>query len=521
MAGKLRNWKEKGGRFYARLAVPTALKPILGKSELLEPLGADRKTAIRALPAAVTRLQTQIASAVREAQAKGVAVSADYPMTAEEIAAWHYRQRLAFDDGLRNDVRYSFGYVDDQLVQRLRDAMAGKLTDIELASLIGPKIERFRAAGNLTAEPGSDEWRQIARALCVAEFEALSRVAERDEGDFTGKPEHPLIANAKLPEDQPEPVNLTKLSDDYVIARTKAGFMKDKGRRVALVIKNLRKFLKHNDARKITKKDLIEWREFLLTTLTAKTVNDIYLSSVRSVLNWAVENERLPENVAATVKQPKKKKVYSRERGYTDAEAVFVLKASRNYQPKADEYGRVRETPQAVAAKRWVPILCAFTGARVSEITQLRADDVRKEGDRLVIRITPDAGTVKAGGYRDVPLHRQIASHGFENFVKSVGQGPLFHNGTDPARYAAKAQRMSNQIADWLRINEIKPDGVQPNHAWRHRLKTQGLELGLNSRVIDAMQGHSGRTAGENYGDVTIAAKIAVIDALPDYNLST
>lgn len=65
------------------------------------------------------------------------------------------------------------GYVDDLLVQGLRDAMAGKLNDVELAALIGPKIERFRAAGNLTAEAGSDEWRQIARALCVAEYEAL------------------------------------------------------------------------------------------------------------------------------------------------------------------------------------------------------------------------------------------------------------------------------------------------------------------------------------------------------------
>lgn len=519
MAGKLRHWKEKGGRFYARLAVPGTLQSLLGKSELLEPLGADRKMALRLHSAAVARLQAEIMRAARKAKGDGAAVSVDYPLSVEQIALSHYHQRIAFDDVLRNDVRHSFGYVDEILAQRLRDAMAGKLADAELAKLIGPRVERFRAAGNMTAEPGSEEWRQIARALCVAEYEALSRVAERDEGDFTGKPEHPLIANAKLPEDQLEPVNLTKLSDGYVLARTQAGFMKDRGKRIALVVKNLRKFLGHNDARRLTKKNILDWREHLLTTLAAKTVNDIYLSSVRSMLNWAVENERLTENVAATVKQPKKKKVYGRERGYTDAEAVFVLKASRSYEPKTDEYGRVRETAQSVAAKRWVPLLCAFTGARVSEITQLRAEDVRKEGDRLVIRITPDAGTVKAGGYRDVPLHSQIAALGFEDFVKSVVQGPLFHNGTDPAFYAAKAQRMSNQIADWLRINEIRPDGVQPNHAWRHRLKTQGLELGLNSRVIDAMQGHSGRTAGESYGDVTIAAKIAVIDKLPDYEL--
>lgn len=521
MAGKVRHLVNRDGRYFARLVVPKDLRRFVGKTELRAPLGGDYRQALKLLPGAVAQLQHQIAQAERSA-AKGQpdAPPPRYPLAPDQIAATHYTQRLALDDELRNDIRHSFGSVDDGLVQRLRDAMAGRLTDEELHALMGPKIERFRAAGNLTALPGSDEWRQIARALCVAEFEALSRVAERDEGDYTGRPEHPLLANARLPEDEPEPVSLSKLSDDYVRSRTQAGFMKDKGKRHNSVVKSLRAFLKHNDARKIAKKDLMDWRDYLITKFAAKTVNDAYLSSVRSMLNWAFENERLPENVAATVRQPKKKKVYGRERGYTDAEAIFVLKASRFYEPKADEYGRIRETPQAVNAKRWVPIICAFTGARVSEITQLRAEDLRKEGDRLVIRITPDAGTVKAGGYRDVPLHRQIVALGFENFVKSVGSGPLFHNGKDPARFEAKAKRMSNQLADWLRINEIKPDGVQPNHAWRHRLKTQAMELGLNSRVVDALQGHSGRTAGENYGDVTLPAKLAVIDTLPEYDLT-
>ena len=75
MAGKLRHWKEKGGRFYARLAVPIHLQPALGKSELLEPLGADRKTALRLHPAAVARLQTQIMQASRQAQGQGVYVT--------------------------------------------------------------------------------------------------------------------------------------------------------------------------------------------------------------------------------------------------------------------------------------------------------------------------------------------------------------------------------------------------------------------------------------------------------------
>lgn len=94
----------------------------------------------------------------------------------------------------------------------------------------------------------------------------------------------------------------------------------------------------------MTKKDLINWRDDLRKDLSAKTVNEIYLSGVRSLFTWAVENDRLPENVAANVKQPKPKKVYGRERGYTDAEAKNVLRATRSYQPVADVNGYVRES---------------------------------------------------------------------------------------------------------------------------------------------------------------------------------
>ncbi|WCR04745.1 hypothetical protein [Paracoccus saliphilus] len=300
------------------------------------------------------------------------------------------------------------------------------MSDPELQALMGEHIERFRYLGNHTAEPGSDEWRTIARKLAVGELEALARVAERDEGDFTGKPEHPLIANAQPPEDEPDPVSLSKLWNDYIKARTTAGFMKDGGRRQRPVIDSLRKFLKHNDARRITRKDLLAWRDHLMSVdkLSARTVSGIYLSTIRSLLGWACENELLAENVAATVKQAKPRRVQrTREAGYTDAEAVTVLKASRSYQAKADEFGYVRETPHSVAAKQWVPLLCAHTGARVSEITQLRKEDIRKEGDRWVIRISPDAGSTKTGQWRDVPLHRQVVAEGFnlrDNLARSI-----------------------------------------------------------------------------------------------------
>jgi integrase len=64
------------------------------------------------------------------------------------------------------------------------------------------------------------------------------------------------------------------------------------------------------------------------------------------------------------------------------------------------------------ACRRWVPWLCAYTGARVGELTQLRAGDVQARqgpaGSIWVLRLTPDAGTIKTGRARTVPLHADL-----------------------------------------------------------------------------------------------------------------
>ena len=60
-------------------------------------------------------------------------------------------------------------------------------------------------------------------------------------------------------------------------------------------------------------------------------------------------------------------------------------------------------------AKQWLPWICAYTGARVGKIAQLRRKDVRKEEGHWIIHITPEAGTVKNKEVREVPVYRRQA----------------------------------------------------------------------------------------------------------------
>ena len=145
----------------------------------------------------------------------------------------------------------------------------------------------------------------------------------------------------------------------------------------------------------------------------------------------------------------------------------MILQACRNYMPVAPDNPANREAPQTSAAKRWASLLCAFTGARIVEITQLRKQDMREERGVTIVRITPEVGSVKTGQYRDVPLHQQVIDLGFVDFVKTAPDGPLFH-AAKPERALQGARTTSGRVSQWLQAQGIVPDGVKPNHGWRY-----------------------------------------------------
>src|SRR6476620_1146066 len=106
-------------------------------------------------------------------------------------------------------------------------------------------------------------------------------------------------------------------------------------------------------------------------------------------------------------------------RSFTPSEASTILKASLAYE---------RPTTPTERARRGVPWLCAYSGARSGEITQLRGSDIEDRNGLYVRTITPDAGTTKSGKTRTVPLHEHIVAQGFIEMVKQVGKGALFYN---------------------------------------------------------------------------------------------
>lgn len=70
-------------------------------------------------------------------------------------------------------------------------------------------------------------------------------------------------------------------------------------------------------------------------------------------------------------------------------------------------------------------------------------------GDIYFMRVTADAGALKAGGYRDEQLHQQLIDLGFLNVVRASRSGPLFYR-TAKGRDGVKASGMvSGRVSSW------------------------------------------------------------------------
>jgi integrase len=147
------------------------------------------------------------------------------------------------------------------------------------------------------------------------------------------------------------------------------------------VLDQLGKFLGHSDASLVSADDLIRWKASLLEGgLRAKSIRDGKLAPIRAILQWAVDNRRLSQNPAERVTIDLRSKLADKKRGYSEDEARKVLAAART---------------QKDALRRWVPWLCAYTGARVSEVCQLRVEDVVQQNGIWCVHFAPEAGALK------------------------------------------------------------------------------------------------------------------------------
>lgn len=150
-----------------------------------------------------------------------------------------------------------------------------------------------------------------------------------------------------------------------------------------------------------------------------------------------------------------------------------------------------------------MPWLLAYSGARPQEITQLRGADVQQVDGIWTLNLTPEAGAIKTGQARRVPLHEHLIEQGFLEFVSARGQGPLFYrprskvNSTEPSEQKkSPAAQMRQRLAKWVRDIGVNEKHLAPNRAWRHTFKLLGRRVEQEDTLLDYICGHAPQSSG-------------------------
>lgn len=471
----------KTGVYWLRVDVPADLQRLVGRKELRRSLGTKAPGEAKVAHA------TMLAEIHREwARLRAEPL----PLTRREVVALAgaslYRPIAAMGGvalDAEADVVFWRGRLEEMAFLRTQPADA-VLWAFEVDGLLA---EHGRPR---VVDPESRE--ALAQELVRATEEAARANLRGAEGDFSPDPAAARFPDPACLRPAEAEVTLTGLLTLWKREHDAAGGSASAAETWARAIGAFRTHLGHDDAERVRPQDVTAFADFLRhdRRLSAKSINGSYLAAVGAVFTLGVAKHKLTANPAVGVKVKAARAHQTRSKGYTDDEAKVLLKAA------------LRETD---GDRRWLPFLAAYTGARIEELAQLRREDLREDGGIAFIRITPEAGSVKTGEYRDVPLHGHLVELGFPEFMaRQRRAGRVF------------SANAGQRVARWVRktLPEL-PRSVWPNHAWRHRFKTVCRETGITTKEADAVQGHADSSASGGYGEWSVRALNRVMERFP------
>lgn len=366
----------------------------------------------------------------------------------------------------------------------------------------------------------------VCAKIATAKRDAFEHLLRNARGDFTADPKAarfpPVAEVAAAGSPDAAPISADELLEKWKTlglpkARTYSAW--------AGKLRMLMRFAGKKDVTQLTTLDVERWRDARIAAgISPKTVSLGDLAGVRNVLAWAKQHTSVPGitvNVAADVKQKASKSpVKLRGKSFSHQEAVKILKAT--LVPMEGRFSEAR-----MGARRWVPWLCAYSGARIGEIAQMHSSRIHEHvlpnGKKYwCMEITPLDGDVKDNEARTIPLHSHLIDQGFIAYAKrrQKQKKPLFF---DPERARgganhAQAAKVGDRLREWIR-GDLKIEGVQPNHAWRHRFETMSRVLDLREDLTDHITGHAGADVSAKYGDYLIEALSNFIEKMARYEV--
>ncbi|HMP55334.1 MAG TPA: tyrosine-type recombinase/integrase [Novosphingobium sp.] len=501
--------RTKSGKWAARKAIPADVRASYGKGEEKKSWPADLSPgqAKAKCAAWLAGVEERIATHRTLAAQAPVVLS---KMQRRALAGDWYRQQVArFEDdpGRADDWWFSRAELEPD------DPEEREMGRIDPpAWLVGERDALLRDKG-LKLHPRSSE--ELLQEMGDLWLSLCTLMERRAQGDYGPDPLADTLPALEASQRKPSvAVSITQLFEDYAATGAANPHTVRKWR---TAVAKFVDHVGHDDATKVTRADASGWFSALVAGgLSVKTVRMTYRAALSRVFKVAHDRGQLAGNPFERLEGIGPKAVQARRKDLSDSEARGILSAALGEQPKNLSQAHAR-------ARRWVPWVCAYTGARVNEITQLRAMDIQQIDGVWVFRITPEAGSVKTHKARSVPIHSHLIEQGITALAKEGDETPLFY---DPKAVRKGSDthplhtQMGSKLAKWVRqlgVTEVQA----PNHGWRHRFKSLARRVGMDPEARDAIQGHAPKTEGQAYGEWPLDALKAEVEKQGRYCASS
>lgn len=394
-----------------------------------------------------------------------------------------------------------------------------------------------------SVEKGSDRYQQLLGLIAEAALDAFRMELDKAEGNLGAAPQSPVVLTglqAKATGAQAGE-SIAELFERYAAQR-----LAEKRKRSDTVEQDRKVILQFADfvgsgqsIRQITQAEVREWRDTVaalppkfasakaycglsLSEAAAKarvsnapkmsptTINK-YLSTVSPFLGWCVRNGYAERNPCDGLfydlpKGRNPRPPFSPEQ----LQQIFSSPLFTGFERDGQEHRPGQQT--ANDWRFWIPVVCLFTGARITEIAQLRIDDLQYEGAVPFISICHDEArqqTTKSGQTRVMPLHPKLVQLGFVAFVErqsecsAVDGNPRLFPDLTPNGRGSLGAAPSRFWRDYLCRIGIKSnaDGFG-SHSFRHALADKLRLAGYLDEEFKVVLGHSQKSVTSGYGRI-------------------
>lgn len=383
--------RKPGTPFYFRVRVPADVRAALGKNELSYSLGTSDETEAKRRFAADLARHTSHWDAIRKGP---------QPLdlrTTVALCGEVYREWVGAIEAEPGPVT-----IWATLAEKNAELSAtqGEARRSALEGWYGTTADDVLSRHGVLPDVASRD--RLLEQIHDTVARASGTLHRRAEGDYDPDPHESrypasvsLPARPERPSKSDEGVTLTSLFGEWE-KQARADRKPEKTiRDFRHKVDNLVAFLGHGRVQGIAPADVVRCTDHLREDkgLSGKTIGQKYLAVLRLMFNYAKSRAKgIPEPTdGIVIKAPKRQT--TREKGFTDAEARSILTAAKAGVGVPD---RMSEAMRR--AIRWVPWICSHTGARVTEITQLRKEDVQTIDGTPCLRITHTCGGVCEGG---------------------------------------------------------------------------------------------------------------------------